>query len=98
MNTIGDFRYVSYLGKKEFNDKDIDGIEINFEEFKIFKTELQKQTSEELLKNYPFLGKRAPVVAAGAEVAQMILEKLEVQSIRVSTRGLRYGVVTQGHL
>ncbi len=87
-----------FLGKKEFNDKDIDGIEINFEEFKIFKTELQKQTSEELLKNYPFLGKRAPVVAAGAEVGQMILEKLEVQSIRVSTRGLRYGVVTQGHL
>jgi exopolyphosphatase/guanosine-5'-triphosphate,3'-diphosphate pyrophosphatase len=87
-----------FLGKTRFNDREIDGVVIDMEEFKKFKLSLQQQSSSELLIKFPFLGKRAPMVAAGAEVALLILEKLNVKSIQVSTRGLRYGVVFQGQL
>lgn len=86
------------LEKAEFNDREIDGIIIDIRKFENFKISIMSQTSDELLKKYPFLGKRAPMVAAGAEVAFMILDKLFVKNIKVSTRGLRYGVVAQGRI
>jgi exopolyphosphatase/guanosine-5'-triphosphate,3'-diphosphate pyrophosphatase len=86
------------LGKKEFDDQAIDGLKINLADFKKFTISIQDKNASELLGIFPFLGKRAPMVAAGAEVALLILEKLKVQKLQVSTRGLRYGVVFQGHL
>ncbi len=87
-----------FLGRTTFNDTEIDGITIGLEEFKNFKSMIQGLTSIELLLKYPFLGKRAPMVVAGAEVALLIFEKLKIRNLMVSTRGLRYGVVFQGHL
>lgn len=86
------------LGKIEFKDREIDGITIDIKKFKNFKISIEDQTSDELLKKFPFLGKRAPMVSAGAEVALMILEKLKVKKLQISTRGLRYGVVFQGSI
>lgn len=82
-----------FLDKKEFNDKAIDGMDINFTEFKKFQISLLNLSTQELLLKYPFLGKRAPMVAAGAHASAMILEKLDVKTIKVSTRGLRYGII-----
>jgi exopolyphosphatase/guanosine-5'-triphosphate,3'-diphosphate pyrophosphatase len=86
------------LGKKEFDDQAIDGLKIDIADFKKFKLSIQDKNASELLAIFPFLGKRAPMVSAGAEVALLILEKLQVEKLQVSTRGLRYGVVFQGHL
>lgn len=86
------------LGKTEFRDRDIDGITIDINKFKNFKIAIQDQTGKELLQKFPFLGKRAPMVSAGADVALMILEKLHVKKLQVSTRGLRYGAVFQGKI
>ena len=87
-----------FLGKKVFNDKEIDGLEIDFQEFKKFVLELQKTNPQELLLNFPFLGKRAMMVAGGAKVAELLAEKLTVKKLKISTRGLRYGVLVQGGL
>jgi exopolyphosphatase/guanosine-5'-triphosphate,3'-diphosphate pyrophosphatase len=86
------------LEKTHFNDREIDGIQIEMEKFKTFALSLQNTSATELLTQFPFLGKRAPMVAAGANVALLILELLKVKKIQVSTRGLRYGVVFQGHI
>lgn len=85
-----------YLGKKVFNDKEIDGMQIEFGEFRKFVAELQRTNVEELLLNFPFLGKRAAMVAGGAKVAELLGLKLNIKKLQISTRGLRYGVLVAG--
>lgn len=85
-----------YLGHNVFKDKEIDGLVIKFNSFKEFTTDLQKTNIENLLLLFPQLGKRAPMIAAGAAVAELIGEKLNIETIKISTRGLRYGVLIQG--
>lgn len=85
-----------FLGHNEFKDKEIDGLTIKFESFKEFSRDLQKTNVENLLLLFPYLGKRAPMVAAASAVAEMIGEKLSIETMQISTRGLRYGVLIQG--
>jgi exopolyphosphatase/guanosine-5'-triphosphate,3'-diphosphate pyrophosphatase len=85
-----------YKGHKEFDDKSIDGLKINFNEFKNFVTDLEKTNVDNLLLLFPFLGKRAPMVAGGARVAEMFASRLGIDTITISTRGLRYGTLHKG--
>ncbi len=85
-----------FSGHNEFKDKEIDGMKIKFSSFKEFTKDLQKTNVDNLLLLFPYLGKRAPMVAAASVVAEMIGEKLGINEIQISTRGLRYGVLIQG--
>lgn len=85
-----------YLGLKEFNAEKIEGKTINLSSFKNFSSDLVKTNVENLLLLFPFLGKRAPMVGSGSMVAAMIAEKLKVDKLKISTRGLRYGTVISG--
>lgn len=85
-----------YLGQREYVDSKVDGMQIAFSSFQEFSRDLQKTTVENLLMLFPFLGKRAPMVSGGAHVAELIGKKLNIEMIKVSTRGLRYGVVCTG--
>lgn len=87
-----------FMGHNLYNDKLIDGLSIKFSSFKDFSADLQKTSVENLLLLFPHLGKRAPMVAAGATVAVMIGEKLKIENIQISTRGLRYGTLIQGEV
>ena len=87
-----------FFGHHQFSDKDIDGKNIKFSAFKDFCLDLQKTNIANLLLLFPYLGKRAPMLAAGATVACMIGEKLGVEQVQISTRGLRYGVLIQGEI
>lgn len=85
-----------YLGQREFDDKKIEGMKVSFKSFQAFSADLQNTTIENLLMLFPFLGKRAPMVGAGAQVAELIGRKLNIETIKISTRGLRYGTVITG--
>ena len=85
-----------YLGQREYSDTKIEGMTISFKSFQDFVRDLQNTTVENLLMLFPFLGKRAPMVAAGSLVAELIGSKLKIDLIKVSTRGLRYGTVLTG--
>ncbi|MEA9354591.1 hypothetical protein SHI21_00145 [Bacteriovorax sp. PP10] len=85
-----------YLGQREYSDTKIEGMSISFKSFQDFARDLQNTTVENLLMLFPFLGKRAPMVAAGSLVAELIGSKLKIDLIKVSTRGLRYGTVITG--
>lgn len=87
-----------FSGHNVFKDKEIDGLNIKFSSFKEFSADLQKTNVDNLLLLFPYLGKRAPMVAAGATVAEMIGERLNIENIQISTRGLRYGVLIQGEI
>lgn len=85
-----------YLGQREYVDSKVEGMQISFTSFCEFSHDLQKTTVENLLMLFPFLGKRAPMVGGGAHVAELIGSKLKIDTMKVSTRGLRYGVVCTG--
>lgn len=85
-----------YLGQREYSDTKIEGMTISFKSFQDFVRDLQNTTVENLLMLFPFLGKRAPMVAAGSHVAELIGSKLKIDLIKISTRGLRYGTVLAG--
>jgi exopolyphosphatase/guanosine-5'-triphosphate,3'-diphosphate pyrophosphatase len=85
-----------FLGHRNFMAQEIDGKRINFLSFQEFCIDLQKTNHENLQLLFPFLGKRAPMIAAAGTVAHIIGNKLNIESIQISTRGLRYGVLIQG--
>lgn len=85
-----------YLGQREYSDTKIEGMSISFKSFQDFTRDLQNTTVENLLMLFPFLEKRAPMVAAGSLVAELIGSKLKIDLIKISTRGLRYGTVLTG--
>lgn len=85
-----------YLGQKEYSDVKIEGMKIPFSTFKDFSRDLQNTSVENLRLLFPFLQKRAPMVAGGSRVAELIGDKLQIKTIKISTRGLRYGTIITG--
>ena len=53
---------------------------------------------EELLVEYPFLGKRVYTIEGGLKVLIAFLEKLLIKEVIVSTYGLRYGTLIAGKI
>ncbi|MCK5883216.1 MAG: hypothetical protein KAG61_05970 [Bacteriovoracaceae bacterium] len=85
-----------YLKLEEYTDEAVQGLQIPIDKFTAFTGMLSKMSPEELLECYPFLGKRAQVIPAGAELALIMCKMLKVKSIEVSTYGLRYGTLKEG--
>lgn len=85
-----------YMGLREFEADKIEGRTISFESFRSFTHDLQNTNLENLNMLFPFLGKRAPMISSGALAAQKIAEKLKIENIVISTRGLRYGTLISG--
>ena len=59
---------------------------------------LKLLNEEEILKMYPFLGKRSKTIVGGLKVATTILKWLKVKNIEISTYGLRYGTILEGEI
>jgi exopolyphosphatase/guanosine-5'-triphosphate,3'-diphosphate pyrophosphatase len=87
-----------YLGQKEYVGSKVEGTTISFSTFKAFTNDLRNTSVENLLLLFPFLGKRAPMIAGGSHIAELIGTKLKVEIIKISTRGLRYGTIVSGEI
>lgn len=83
-------------GQKEYNAEEIDKSQISFELFKKFLSNLNHAKVDDLNRNYPFLGKRARTIKAGALLGLKLGEALGVNTFEISTRGLRYGTLFSG--
>lgn len=82
-----------YLGQMKYDENKIERLEIPFSSLKDFFGDLKKTSVLNLELLFPYLGKRAQMLAGGAEVAELIGDKLKIEKIKISTRGLRYGAV-----
>ena len=87
-----------YLGLKEFDPKKVDGLSLTFDSLKLFAVDLQKTNRDNLLLLFPFLGKRVEVISAASKVAVMFGSRLKIETIKISTRGLRYGTILKGEI
>jgi exopolyphosphatase/guanosine-5'-triphosphate,3'-diphosphate pyrophosphatase len=85
-----------YLGQKVYEDNKVEGMKISFKTFQEFARDLRNTSIDNLIMLFPFLGKRAAMVGAGSHVAELIGNKLKIDIIKISTRGLRYGTVISG--
>jgi len=80
------------LGLREFDRKKIDGLVVTLEEVRsVFET-LRSRTVEEITSSIIPPG-RADVILAGVLILRESMQFYHFDKIRVSTRGLRYGMV-----
>lgn len=87
-----------HLNHKEFIEYEVHGH--SFKTNDVFKMlNLYKGKSPQLLlEKFPFLGKRSLTIYGGMIVATKIFEWLNVESVVISTYGLRYGTLLEGIL
>lgn len=86
------------MGLTAFDQDQIQGAKISIDQFNNFLDSILKCTPEELKKQYPFLGKRAPFIQGGALVGKALAEILGVETFEISTLGLRYGTLFSGEI
>jgi len=85
-----------YLNLKEFDEQKINGMKLTISHLRMLSLAISKTTEEEMVKHYPYLGKRAKTLYAGSLVAILFAEHADVEEFEISTRGLRYGTLIHG--
>ena len=85
-------------GLKKFDSNEVNGSAIGFDKFLKFFESIEGLNPEELLQKFPFLGKRAKSILAGARLGLKMGRRLEIKSFEISTFGLRYGTLFSGKI
>lgn len=80
-------------GLPYFDAKKINGQKMRCSELSSFIQGIENKSDTEILKSYPFLGKRAESIVGGAWVACRLADELGAQVMEISTLGLRYGTL-----
>jgi exopolyphosphatase/guanosine-5'-triphosphate,3'-diphosphate pyrophosphatase len=85
-------------GLKKFDSNEVNGSAIGFDKYLKFFESIEGLNPEELLQKFPFLGKRAKSILAGARLGLKMGRRLEIKSFEISTFGLRYGTLFSGKI
>lgn len=82
------------LNLKNYNEDVIEDSSLTREELKNFVLDLSKLTSEEIAKNYSTVVKgREDVLLAGTMILAEIVKLLNLEEVKVSAKGIRYGAI-----
>ncbi len=92
MTSVGNI----YKNNTDFVEAEIQGLQFPIGELKNMYDKYHSWTPELFLSHFPFLGKRSQTISAGFELAISVMDKLNVESIYISTYGLRYGTLFSG--
>ncbi len=79
-----------------FDEDKIDNFQFQRDDFLELGQQQQSWKPADYLQSFPFLGKRAHVMAGGMAVAHFLFDHLQVQTITVSTKGLMHGFLIKG--
>lgn len=85
-------------GLNSFEPNEINGSSIEFSKFESFVSKIVGLSPEELLSQFPFLGKRAKSIIGGALLGLQVGKRLKISSFEISTLGLRYGTILKGDI
>ncbi len=85
-------------GLKKYDSNEVNGSAIGFEKYLQFFESIEGLKPEDLLEKFPFLGKRAKSILAGARLGLKMGKRLEIKSFEISTFGLRYGTLFSGKI
>ncbi|MBL7665584.1 MAG: hypothetical protein JNM93_10665 [Bacteriovoracaceae bacterium] len=92
MTSIGNM----YLGHSEFVEKEVNLLELTSKDLNNVVEKYFPIAEADILKKFPFLGKRSRTIHGGMLVAKTVCDKLAVEKIVISTYGLRYGTLIEG--
>ncbi len=81
------------LGLKEFDENKVDGVILSLNDVKEIALKLSHMSVEEILDQFPFIGKRAGIVAYGTSIMATLMDILETEEVITSTKGLVHGSV-----
>lgn len=87
-----------YLENKTFKEDEVHGLQISTKSISDLLDRYINSSSDDLLVEFPFLGKRAHTIHGGLLVATNIFQQLGVESVEISTYGLRYGTFEEGFI
>jgi len=80
----------------EFDVAKIQGFELSLESVQRLREEISSIDVEAMKARYPVVNSsRADILLAGSLILEQAMIALEMDRVRVSTRGLRYGVALQ---
>jgi exopolyphosphatase/guanosine-5'-triphosphate,3'-diphosphate pyrophosphatase len=85
-------------GLKTFDSNEVNGSAITFDKYLAFFESIQNLDPDALLEKFPFLGKRAKSILAGAKLGLKMGKRLGIKSFEISTFGLRYGTLFSGKI
>ena len=84
------------LNLQQFDRDQIQDYELKMEAVERLVLEIESLSTDELVKKYPAVNRgRADILLAGSLILQEAMKALRMQSVIVSTRGLRYGIAIQ---
>lgn len=83
-------------GLKKFDSNKVNGSVISFEKYLSFFDSIKGSSVSELEEKFPFLGKRAKSILAGALLGLKMGKRLKIKTFEISTYGLRYGTLYAG--
>lgn len=86
------------LGLEVFDAEKVNGVELTLQEIEMFLGACLTRSTEALLEYFPVINKaRADILPAGTLILFSIMRLLKAQSVKVSTRGLRYGLAIRDY-
>jgi exopolyphosphatase/guanosine-5'-triphosphate,3'-diphosphate pyrophosphatase len=84
------------LGLKEFDENLVDNFTINIIDLKDLVSQISRLSTTEILKNYgAIMEGREDIILAGAIILEQFMMFYEINSVKVSTRGIRYGAIVK---
>ena len=82
-----------HLKCKSFEEDKVHGLVMSISEVQKVKSDYFKMSQEEVLKLFPFLGKRSRSIHGGMYMVNEIFKRVPVKEVCISTYGLRYGTM-----
>lgn len=84
------------LGLKEFDENVVDNFTLKGDALSRLISDIDKLSSIDILENYGAIMKgREDIILAGAIILEQFMRFCEVNSVIVSTRGIRYGAIVK---
>lgn len=85
-------------GLTTYKDSEVNGYVFDIEDFSKLFDSVKKLKADVLLSKFPFLGKRAKTIVAGARLGIDVGKTVSAKTFSISTLGLRYGVLIAGEI
>ena len=83
---------------RNFEAGELEDCSIGYHDLEELLERIEKQSEERLHENFPFLGERVRSIKTGGRLALMVGGTLGVRTWKISTRGLRHGILAEGRI